>query len=122
MDKTQLITIAVTAVVSVIAKEVVVWLVGLVKTLSVIGTIKARFKAAFSKNNRAIMKDALALAFYVVLLVYFVRDDSPPTRLVILLMIGIVFAILVMLVSLLWDIGKAQVAREEELKRQSKDA
>ena len=113
MDKTQLITILVTAVITAIAKEVVVWLVGIVKSLSMIKTIKAKLKAIFNKTNRAIIWDVFTIMLYLAFLVYFARDQSPPTRLEILLVIGVVVAIFIMVVSLLANIVKIKMAQTE---------
>jgi len=55
MDKKQLVTIAITAVVSVIFKEVLTWLISRAKIMSVSDTAKQRAKKIFSKNNLAIV-------------------------------------------------------------------
>ena len=113
MDKTQLITIVVTAVITAIAKEVVVWLVGIVKSLSMIKTIKAKLKAIFNKTNRTIIREAFTITLYLAFFVYFARDPSPPTRFEILLAIGIVFAMFVSVVNLLINIVKIKMAQTE---------
>lgn len=65
MDTSQLITIAVTAVISVIAKEVAIWLWALVKNTATTATIKAKVKVIFTKSNLDIMFHLLLIGFYL---------------------------------------------------------
>lgn len=108
MDKTQLVTIAVTALITVIAKELVIWLVALVKNLSVINTAREKIKAIFTSTNRVIMADIFALLFYAGVLINFAIGTSTPTRLEILLIFGAAIASLFMAVSLIFHITKAR--------------
>jgi hypothetical protein len=117
LDTSKLVTIVVTAVVAVIAKELVQWLWAMFKTLSVISTIRAKIKAIFTKTNRAIIWDILGVLFYGGVLVNFALKNSPPTRLEILLMLGAAFLMIVMSGSLLFHVGKAAVEREHAAKQ-----
>lgn len=117
MDRTQLITIIVTAVVSVIAKELFQWFWGVCKTLSITNTIKAKFRALFTKTNRAILWDIVGIVFYGGVLVNFALQDSSPTRLEILLMLGAALLLIIMAVSLLFHVTKASIEREQDAKQ-----
>ena len=108
MDKAQLITIVITAVVSVVAKEVIIWLVSLFKGNSAAKTFAAKLRALFTKSNLEIAGSLLALIFYIGVLINFALAEAPPTRLEILLIIGAVFAILFVGLNLLFEIAKAQ--------------
>lgn len=113
MDKTQLLTIVITAVVSVIAKEFITWLVTIVKDASAIRTAGAKLRVVFSKPNRAVMMDVFAIVFYISVLVNFGRGDSSPTRLEILIVIGAVLALIFMGIALIVDIVKAMDAHKK---------
>jgi hypothetical protein len=111
MDKTQLTTIIATALVSVVAKEVITWLVAILKTLQVSGDVQAKFKKVFSKRNCSILYDVLALAFYIGILVNFGLSTSAASRLDILIAIGAVIAAFFCVFSLLLNIYKWQQER-----------
>src|SRR5579859_8119656 len=104
MDRHQLVTIAVTAVISVIAKELVVWLFSLVKIRSASNTTKEKVKKIFSKTNRAIMGDLFWLVLLLVLLIHTMRETTPLTRFdiirIVLFMMGLAF----WTVALMWDL------------------
>ncbi len=104
MDKTQLITIIVSALAGAIAKPLIEWLISVVKTTEIAKAITAIAKKAFSKNNRVVIFDLLSLSFYVVVLVSFALDEASPTKLDILIAIGASLACLVMSVSLVFHI------------------
>jgi heme/copper-type cytochrome/quinol oxidase subunit 4 len=111
MDKTQLVTIVITAVIAVLAKELTMWVVRLIKSMSVLKTIAAKVKTLFSKNNLLIVMDIAMLAFYVFLLVFFTRNDSPPSRIEILLMIFCVLVVIFMCGRLIWRFAWARVKK-----------
>jgi len=119
MDQGQITTIAVTAVVSVIAKEVLVWLVGLVKGAASVSTAKALFGAIFNRTNLAILSELLALALYVYLIVHVGWTDSPVTGKDVLIMAGCALGALVFISSLLIRLAKAAIARD---RARTKDA
>jgi hypothetical protein len=83
MDTKQLVTIAVTAAVSVIAKEAITWLFTWAKTKSTSETSKAVAKKIFSKNNRRIMWDVLCLSNAIFIFLRKVHETSPISRLTI---------------------------------------
>jgi hypothetical protein len=80
MDRHQLVIIAITAVISVVAKEVVMWLVSLVKTIAVTETIRKKVKKIFSKNNLNIILDILVISFDLWVLVRDLRNPRPMVR------------------------------------------
>jgi hypothetical protein len=61
MDRKQLVTIAITAVTSVIAKEVISWLVALLRSNAQTQVAKAKARTIFKKNNRRML---FAIAFF----------------------------------------------------------
>jgi len=113
MDKTQLITIIITAVVSITAKELITWLISLTKKLSVLHTIKEKLKVIFNKTNRAIISDILALLLYVAFLIYFALAEGDATRIEILLVIGATIAVLFLSLSLIFKIVKLKIENEK---------
>ena len=108
MSFDQLPTIIVTAVVSVIAKEVVVWLVGVMKSAAAFGAVKA----IFNWTNLAIVGELLALAFYVYLIVRTGWTDDPVTGKDVLVMAGSAIGALIFIGNLLVRLAKASIARE----------
>jgi hypothetical protein len=111
MDKSQLITIVISTLTGVIAKDFMAWLLATIKNLSIVVTFKAKLSAFFTKSNLAIFGDILALLFYSALLIKFARDPSPLTRLTILLAIGLVFGVLAFTLSLLFKFSRFQAQR-----------
>lgn len=63
MDRHQLVIIAITAVISVIAKELVIWLASLSKATMASATARQRVRKIFSKNNLKIVTDILFISF-----------------------------------------------------------
>jgi hypothetical protein len=104
MDKTQLITIAISALFGAVTKSLVDWIASIIKTTKTASAVTARIKIVFSKANRAIMFDTFLLIFYVGVLIYFSSGETPITRLEVLLMIGAVLAIIFIFLSLTWKI------------------
>ncbi len=111
MENSQLVTIAVTAVISVVSKEIIIWLVSLVKTLSVMSTIKEKVKAIFSPANIKIILDVLSIAIYTLLLAYFASDSAPPTRITVLILIVLVVTIVFLAFMLMYHVQLAKFAR-----------
>lgn len=107
MDKTQLITIAISTVFGMLLKSIISWIVSIIKTIDTVKAITAKLKILFSKNNRAVIFDILALIFYVGILVNFYLNEGSPTRLEVLLIIGASLAIFFMLFMLSWHISVA---------------
>jgi hypothetical protein len=86
MDKRQLITIAITAVISVLARELVTWAFSLVKHPLVRHTVRDRAKRTFTKNVRSILGWAFWFLWSVGWTVYYARKPGPPTRLDVVMM------------------------------------
>ena len=114
MDRHQLVTIAVTAVISVIAKEVVVWVFSLVKVRSASNTTKESVKKIFSKTNRAIIGDLFWLVLLFVLLIHVMRETTPLTRFDIMKIVLYMMGILFWTVALMWDLVSAKIRRERD--------
>ncbi len=85
MDKHQLVTIATTAAISVIVREIFGWLVAWAKIRSTTDTAKANIKKIFSKSNRRIIWDALWFLNAIGVLWWEIKDRTPITRLDIVL-------------------------------------
>lgn len=103
MDKRQLLTIVVTATVSLIVREVGSWLLASAKLLSASDTTKAKLRSLFKKSNLSIMWDVLCLVFAAVTLILDVRETSPITRWVVVKLVlwtaNVVFWVLVVFVD-----------------------
>jgi hypothetical protein len=65
MDRSQLVTIAVTTAVSVIIREVLAWLVALAKNTATRETIKATLRKIITKNRTQILLDVFGLSYGV---------------------------------------------------------
>ena len=112
MDNNQLITIAVTAVISVIAKEVLTWAVALVKAMAMAQTIRAKLKAMFSRTSLRIMWGLATVVMYTGIIVWIGWTDEPLSGKSLLVIVAAAFFDLVCIISLLVDIGKAIVQQE----------
>jgi hypothetical protein len=80
MDKSQLETIAVTALISVMAREVFTWIFSLAKSQVAKETTKAKVKKMFHPYIIVTIWNILALSFSVFMLVSNIRKTSPITR------------------------------------------
>ena len=107
MDKTQLITITISALFGAVSKSLVDWIVSVIKTTETVSAVAAKLKIVFSKTNRAVMFDILLILFYVGVVINFSLGATPITRLEVLLIIGAVLAIFFIFLSLIWNIHKA---------------
>lgn len=114
MDKTQLITIAISALFGAVAKSLVDWIVSIVKTTETASAVTAKIKIVFSKTNRAVLIDILSILFYSGVLVNFYLNEGSPTRLEILLIIGASLAVIFMLFMLSWHVSEAIHARKSK--------
>jgi hypothetical protein len=81
MDKKQLVTIAVTTVVSVIAREVIAWLVALVKSTATRETTREKLRKAITKRRLLIVADTFGLLYGIWLFVRILLDKTPINRL-----------------------------------------
>lgn len=107
MDKTQLITIAISALFGAVAKSFVAWIVSIIKTTKMVKAVTAKIKIVFSKTNRKVMFSAFTLIFYTLLLAYFVNLPGTATRLSVLAIVVLVLFILFQAIGLLWHISIA---------------
>ena len=80
MDKHQLVTIAITAVISVTAKELLTWVFRRAKIIATTDTTKKKARQIFSKNNRRIVFDLLLLSAALWGLLGTVQSPSPITK------------------------------------------
>lgn len=105
MDNKQLITIAVTAVISVIAKEVLSWVVAAVRATATAATMSAKVKMMFTKNNLDIAFHLFIIVFYMYAAAYVGWTDAPLSGKEMMIVIGCIFAASVMALSLLIKIA-----------------
>jgi hypothetical protein len=80
MEKKQLVTIAITAVTSVIAKEVLSWFVALVRSSAQTDTARQKARTIFSKNNLQTIAAFAWLIFTGFSLWYKLHETTPITR------------------------------------------
>jgi hypothetical protein len=80
MDRAKLITIAVTALITVTVTEFAKWLFAWAKIAAVSDTTKQKTKTIFNRNNRAIIWNSLWLVFNGTVFVRNVRRTTPITR------------------------------------------
>jgi hypothetical protein len=80
MDKKQLVTIAVTALISVMAKEIVTWLFSLAKSQAAKETTKARVRSMFRPYILAVIWNAIMFLASILFLVSNIRRPGPITR------------------------------------------
>lgn len=87
MDKRQLVTIAVTAAISVVSREIFMWVVSLFKNAVRSENFRETLKGAIRKHRNAIMiwSDLLGLAYAIWFFVDMIRDQHPITHLVVAL-------------------------------------
>jgi len=104
MDKKQLVTIVITAVISVTAKELFAWLFSLMKITVVNETVRQKARKLFSKNNRRIMFDIFCLLFTGIIMSHDLLRSTPITRLDIVLIVLDMLAIAVFGGRLLWHL------------------
>lgn len=91
-----------------VTKEVVVWLVSVVKSAAAFGAVKA----VFNRTNLAIVGELLALALYVYLIIRTGWTDDPVTGKDVLIMAGSALGALIFIANLLFRLAKASVAKE----------
>ena len=108
MDNSTLVTIVITAVVSVIAKELMLWVISVVKSTTAAATVKAKLVVVFTRTNVAILTDILAFIFYCFVLAYFAIAPDAPSRIEILLSFFAAIFMLVMAFSLTFRIVRAR--------------
>jgi hypothetical protein len=107
MGKSQLMTIVVTAVVTAIAKELVNWVLAMVKKIATAQTTRAKLKAMFSKTSLRIMWDLLVIALYTTIVVSVGWTDGPLSGKALLTLAALVLLEVVAIASFLVDVHKA---------------
>lgn len=110
------------AVVGAIAKEVVQWLFGMVKSTALVATFFGKLRSIFEKHNRAIIVDLVAIAALIYSILNIGWTDERLTGKEILI-IGCCFLGLIFLaISLFDDIVQASIhkARKSEKAPKSK--
>jgi hypothetical protein len=105
MDKKQLATIAITALVSVTLKELLSWIFVSAKTIAVKDTVKEKARTIFNKNNRRIVWTALILSASAYAFFDTMRSTKPLTRWGVLDIIAITLGLLFWVFKLFWDVG-----------------
>jgi hypothetical protein len=104
LDRNQLVTIAVTAAISVTFREVLTWLASLAKISALRTTTKEKVKKIFNKNNRAIIWAVVCLVFNIVFFIDAYRETTPLTRSevvkIVIFFLGIVFWVVTLLIYL----------------------
>ena len=118
MDNSSLTTIAVTAVISVIAKEVLTWAVAWVKTIAMAQTTRARLKAIFNSTSLRIIWDLATVVMYTGIIVWIGWIDEPLSGKALLIVVGAVFCDMVCIISLLVDIHRALAQRDAARSRE----
>jgi hypothetical protein len=121
MDSTQIWTILITAVVSVVAKEVVQWLLSLAKKMSFPGKVMERVRPFLSRRFLAIVVDLLFIGALLLVLGVRFLSSEPATRQDVLIMgailIGLafmMFAFVVDLIKLAWHLHKIEESKPGE--------
>jgi len=109
MDTAQLTTILVTAVISVIAKEVSMWLWALVKLTATTATVRAKVNAMFTKSNLDILLHLFLTGFYLYIVVSVGWTDDRVSGKDMLIIIGSLIASVFMAVSLIIKIVNAKI-------------
>lgn len=113
MDRAQLITIVVSALIGALAKEIVGWLVSTVKGLTLIPTAYGKFKAFYNGPDGGILANFLNLFFFVGLLIYFARKDGATSNLDVIFISLSTIMILVFLLVLLFQLGMRRERRRK---------
>ena len=117
MDTNQLITIAVTAVVSIIARELITWLFAGAKSLSASKEATVKVKTIFTKTKtaRTLIWDLANLGFSIFVLASKFRRTDPIDRWEVFLITLLSFGIMFWLSKLAFDLGRWSVRRQENI-------
>lgn len=109
MDSAEILKIALAALAGAVAKELVAWLVGLVKNARFAESFVAGVKAAFAPHNRAVMGDMFMVLFFVGFAIAKGWTDGPLAGKQVLVVVGSLLLALVSCVFLVVDLVKAVV-------------
>ncbi len=111
MDRKQLATIAVTALITFTVTEAAKWLMVFSKKTAASDTTKQNVRKIFNKTNRTITGDVLALLFFSLLLWHEMHLASPVTRQDVLYIVCFVIFIGFWVVHLMWVIASIPLKR-----------
>ena len=114
MDKTQLITIAISALFGAVAKSLIDWIASIIKTTEVASAATAKIKIVFSKTNLAILFDILSILVYSSVLLNFYLSTGVPSRLEILIIVGASLALIFLVFVLSWHVSEAIYKRKNK--------
>jgi hypothetical protein len=117
MDKKTVVIIAITALITAIAKEFVSAIFSVAKSTATSDTTKKKFKSVFSKTNLRIIRDALGFIIFAVLLERELRSKETLTRWAVLDIVFYFWSTSVCLLMLLWDF---ELRKLEKLRSQTK--
>jgi len=112
IDRTQLITIAVTAVVGVTAKEILTWMVSFIKSSRLVTTVSEKVK-----SNWSIASDLAWFLLCAVSLIFEVSRSAPVTRIDVLRIVALAIASLFAAAFLAWNVIGARLRRGREKDR-----
>jgi hypothetical protein len=104
MDKNKLLTIAVTALITVTVTETAKWLFAWARITAVSDTTKQKAKTIFSKTNLAIIWNSVWLVFNAIMFVKYVRRTTPITRADVVMIPLTLFASGFWLLALMWSL------------------
>jgi len=99
----------VTAVTSVIVKEVCIWLWDTTKKFATAETVRAKIKVMFSKENLQVAFHLLIISFYSYLLIYTGWTDGSLSGKDVLLIIGESLALLLIVISIIIKLAKMHI-------------
>ena len=105
MDKHQLTTIAVTALISVIARESIGWFVSLAKAKAATDKTKATARKVFSKNNLLIAWELALSILGCFLLARIIRLPAPVTRLAVFFIAALTVMVILQILIAVFHIG-----------------
>jgi hypothetical protein len=105
MDKHQLTTIAVTALISVIAREFIAWMLSIAKRQAALDTTRATARRIFNKYSLLIIWESLVCVWAGFFLVRLVRLAAPVTRLDVFFIAALTVAISFQIALLCFHIG-----------------
>ena len=80
MDKKQLITIAITAIIGALSRELIGWILSLIKHPLLRQALKERAQRAFTKKVRSALADIIVIGGVILNVTVFLRKSGPPAR------------------------------------------
>lgn len=121
MDSSHIWTIIITAVVSVVAKELIQWLLSLLKRLTFPARVKERVRLFLSRPVLGVLVDLLFIVIFIAAIGVNFLSSEPATKrdiayvgTLVLLVALMFFVLLVDLVKLAIFLGKNERAKKED--------